>query len=1099
MKDALPVRVRFGAFELDLKAGELRLTTTAPEGESRIVLPDQPFRLLVMLVEREGTIVTREEIQKKFWPNDTIVEFDHSINVAIGKLRKALGDSADEPKYIDTVARRGYRLIVPVERPEAAADEPPNDEPSSDTGAAVEIKSDSTGLIGKKVSHYRVLQVIGCGGMGLVYKAEDLKLGRCVALKFLPDELALDPGALQRFEREAQTASSLNHPNICTIYEVEEHESNPFIVMELLEGETLRDRLARLAAARQVLALDQLLDFGVQICAGLQAAHDRGIIHRDIKPANLFLTASGQVKILDFGVAKLAAATEAAALSKDQSDSKANHAPVLPTSIAANDRSLTRTGAAMGTAGYMSPEQARGEKLDTRTDLFSLGLLLYEMATGQRAFSGETAAVFHNSIVNKTPVPPHELNSKLPLKLENIIGKALEKDRERRYQSAAEMRAELETVSANQPPLTRPWKLIASAAIILVAIAMVAGGLYWRLHGAIKFTGQDAIVLGDFANSTGEAVFDGTLKQALTIQLEQSPFLNVLSQKRVSDTLKLMNRQAGEKLTPEVAREVCLRTNSRAFLEGSIAAIGQVFLITEQAVDCHTGETVASVETQAQNRSDVLKALQDVGNQLRTKLGESLSSIEKFNQPLEQATTSSLEALQAYTLGVKTLHEKSSFDAIPYLQRSIALDSNFALAHASLRSAYYSRWDFTPAYRACTKAYELRDRVSQRERLLIEGVYYERVTGESEKALQSRTEMAQLYPNDYLAHDNLGGIYFQLGHYENALAEFQQAHRVSPDETRPLFSLTAAYIALGRWKEAKAAFDEIQARFPDQTEFLYRRYWLAFAQDDKVAMQEVAAKAVGTSSEKSLLYAQSRAEGYHGRLEKAQEFLRRAVDMSRRDTELETGARWRTDAALRDAEIGYPALARRKAAEALQLSDSKDIRIAAALAFTRAGDLAKGRELTQELNREFPRDTLLQDYWLPTIAAASETRQNNPTKALDLLSVALPYEMCELMVPIPNYYAAYLRGLAYLKLGQGENAAAEFQKIIDHPGIVWAGITGALARLGLARAYALEAAKEPAVRDKARAAYQNFLTLWKDADPDIPIYQQAKAEYARLR
>ena len=493
MKETLPVRVRFGAFDLDLKAGELRLTT-APEGESRIVLPDQPFRLLVMLVEREGTIVTREEIQKKFWPNDTIVEFDHSINVAIGKLRKALGDSADEPKYIETVARRGYRLMVPVERVEAAADEPPNDEPFSDTGAAVEIKSDSTGLIGKKVSHYRVLDIIGGGGMGVVYRAEDLKLGRRVALKFLPEELASDPVAMQRFEREAQTASSLNHPNICTIYEIEEHEGQPFLVMELLEGKTLRDRLA--SSADNSVELDELLDIAIQICEGLQAAHERGIIHRDIKPANIFLTDKGVCKILDFGLAKLVAAGEkeqAAAVQAGPDGfvsghdfSRADAAPpqILSGLQPAADSHLTRTGSAMGTAGYMSPEQVRGEKLDARTDVFSFGLVLYEMATGQRAFSGETAAIVQNAILNHTPALVRELNSTLPPKLVATIDKALEKDRERRYQSAAEMRDDLKGLhrgaeSAVQKPRRYARVLLFAATLVVIALLLFGWGRRW--------------------------------------------------------------------------------------------------------------------------------------------------------------------------------------------------------------------------------------------------------------------------------------------------------------------------------------------------------------------------------------------------------------------------------------------------------------------------------------------------------------------------------------------------------------------------------------------------------------------------------------------
>ncbi|MGA7380246.1 MAG: protein kinase, partial [Terriglobales bacterium] len=380
MKDAEPARVRFGAFELDLKAGELREAYGA-DPKVGIVLPQQPFRLLVMLVERNGEIATRDEIQKKLWPNNTVVEFENSINAAIAKLRKALRDPADKPEYIETIAKRGYRLMVPVKWAAPPGKQCSNGEvPGGNDGIAVV-------LTGKTVSHYRVLDIIGGGGMGVVYRAEDLKLGRRVALKFLPEEFGNDPRALERFSREARAASALDHPNICSVHEFGEHEGRPFIVMQLLEGQTLRDRLAA-AEDKKVLPLEELLDIGIQVSAGLQAAHEKGIVHRDIKPANILITNKGVAKILDFGLAKL--------LEGDEEDEVANRAGIPPAPEAAH---LTLTGVAMGTAGYMSPEQVRGDKLDARTDLFSLGLVLYEMATGQRAFSGQSAAILHDAIL----------------------------------------------------------------------------------------------------------------------------------------------------------------------------------------------------------------------------------------------------------------------------------------------------------------------------------------------------------------------------------------------------------------------------------------------------------------------------------------------------------------------------------------------------------------------------------------------------------------------------------------------------------------------------------------------------------------------------
>jgi serine/threonine protein kinase len=517
MNDTLPVRVRLGVFEVDLRAGELR------EGQQVLVLQEQPLRILCLLIERGGEILTRDEIRKKLWPNDTVVEFDHSINAAIKKLRRAFGDSAEQPKYIETIARRGYRLMVqatvvdetPPSPREVVSDTPDGGPPLP--SERVQVGS----LIGKKVSHYRVLSVIGGGGMGLVYSAEDLKLGRRVALKFLPEEVAWDPVALRRFEREARTASSLDHPNICTIYEVEEHEDQPFLVMPLLQGETLRDRLAAVAAGQKTLTVNELLDFGIQIADGLHSAHEKSIIHRDIKPANIFLTNTGQVKILDFGLAKLVESVkegdvENARLGSDCAITRG----MLP--IGTPDRALTRLSAAMGTASYMSPEQVRGEQLDPRTDLFSFGLVLFEMATGQRAFSGDTIEVVHENILKGTPLPIRNFRSSVPTKLERVIGKALEKDRERRYQTVQEMREDLEVVrGALRAPVVSLRVKIFIALLLSIAV-MLAAYHYWRSHGMVGFGGAEKIVLAEFTNSTGHSAFDGTMRQAPGMKVEQS-------------------------------------------------------------------------------------------------------------------------------------------------------------------------------------------------------------------------------------------------------------------------------------------------------------------------------------------------------------------------------------------------------------------------------------------------------------------------------------------------------------------------------------------------------------------------------------------------
>jgi serine/threonine protein kinase len=471
MQSAIPIRVQIGAFELHLKAGDLR------KGAQRIHLQGQPFQILLMLVERAGELVTREEIKRKLWPNDTVVEFDDSIHTAMKKLRQALGDAADNPKYVETVARRGYRLIVPVECLESTpADKPTGEEDlSSVDGVAARLQLAPAGLTGRTVSHYRVLDVIGGGGMGVVYKAEDLKLGRAVALKFLPEDLGSDPHALERFSREARAASSLDHPNICPIYEFGEHEGRPFMVMQLLEGQTLRDRLAD-TAGEGALPLEELLEIGIQVSYGLQAAHEKGIIHRDIKPANIFVTDKGVCKILDFGLVKL--------LEADQEDGGAE-AQDEPSNTVSRGKSasitltLTRTGMAMGTAGYMSPEQVRGERLDARTDLFSFGLILYEMTTGLRAFSGDTAAILKDAILNHTPRPVRELNPTAPPMLEQVINKALEKDRLQRYQHASEMQDDLDRLN----PRNKPRRSGVRQGLIVGAVTalLLAGVGLWRV------------------------------------------------------------------------------------------------------------------------------------------------------------------------------------------------------------------------------------------------------------------------------------------------------------------------------------------------------------------------------------------------------------------------------------------------------------------------------------------------------------------------------------------------------------------------------------------------------------------------------------------
>jgi serine/threonine protein kinase/tetratricopeptide (TPR) repeat protein len=897
MQHTQPVRVRVGVFEVDLSAGELR-TISGGGLAARIVLPQQPFQVLSMLLQRAGQVVSREEIQKKLWPNDTVVEFEHSIHAAIAKLRKAFGDSANEPSYIETIAKRGYRLIAPTEWLTDSSGPSPTIIAPSDNGTAA--RSPAGGLIGKKVSHYRVAKVIGVGGMGLVYEAEDLKLGRLVALKFLPEDLACDPAALQRFEREARAASSLDHPNICTIYEVEEHEGEPFIVMQLLRGETLRDRLATLQAAQQRFSISELLDIALQVCEGLIAAHANGVIHRDIKPANIFLSTNGPVKILDFGVAKLMEAGEPA--------EKAMTAAASPDTTSWFDGYVTETGSTMGTAGYMSPEQVRGEKLDGRTDLFSFGLVLYEMATGTRAFSGETAAAVKDAIQNHEPVPVRECNPSLPPKLESIVNRALEKDRDKRYQSATEMRADLLALTEenNQSAGTRghkdfPWKLVAAAVLVCV-LMMTAGFLYWRAHRAHKLTDRDTIVIADFENKTGDLVFDETLKQGLVVELEQSPFLTMVTPQRVNETLQEMKRQPDERLTPTVAREICQRTGSRAMVTGAILTMGSGYSIELKAVDCGLGNTIAQSQAQARDKNTVLEALSSASLKLRSQLGESLASVQKYSTPLEEATTPSLEALKAYSLASKTRLTKGGPASLPLYNRAIELDPNFAMAYAAT-SFVYGKED-QRSFKAARTAYELRSRVSKRERFYIEGGYY-LSTGELEKAAEVYEQWLEAYPRDFIPYANLTYATGLLGYYEKSVPKLLHAIQSGLTQWILYLNLASAYQSLNRLDQAELVYKEGEERKLGVDSLITVRYSLAFLKTDTAEMLHIAEDARGKRDiEETVLYMQADTEAWFGKVKSARELTSQALTLAQHNDGSGRGAAYRAEAGLREVECG---------------------------------------------------------------------------------------------------------------------------------------------------------------------------------------------------
>jgi serine/threonine protein kinase/Flp pilus assembly protein TadD len=985
---------------------------------------------------------------------------------------------------------------------------------------------------GRTISHYSILRKLGAGGMGEVYLAQDTTLSRKVAIKFLSQNSVGGEQARKRLVREAKAAAALDHPHICAVHEVGEEGGYSFIVMQYVEGETLASRIQR-----QPIEVREALDIAAQIADALAEAHSRRIIHRDVKPQNIMLTASGQVKVLDFGLARVV------------------REGALIESTAETESLLTVPGLVMGTVPYMSPEQVRGEELDARSDIFSFGAVLYEMLSGRNPFQGASVGATMSSILTKDPAPLARYASDVPDELQRVVRKALSKDKEGRYQTIKDLLIDLrelkqelefeaklerssepevrarsttperaesggrahaktapqETVRTGESFTTsttsssrivigeiRRHKLAVTLTLAALLIAAVAAYFYFQRRPVL--TDKDTILIADFVNTTGDPDFDGALKQALAVQLEQSPFLNIFSEERVRQTLRYMGRSPDGVVTKDVAREICQRQGLKAMLVGSISSLGSHYVVGLDAVNAQTADVIARQQVEADSKEQVLSVLGKATTTFREKLGESLSTIRKFDAPIEQVTTSSLEALKAFSLVREQRFRGGNFlEAIATLKRAIELDPKFARAYAETAVVYANLGQLELAAEYAERSYQLRERTNEREKMLITANYYVIVTGELEKTVETLKLWAQTYPRDAVPHQLLSVQYISSGQSNQPIEEARESIRLDPDYAPAYLALARGLIALDRFDEAKETLNQALMRKLDSPFYHRQLYLIAFVLGDSTSMKQHLDWLSGRPDEYQALNFQAQTAAFAGRLHESRLFSRRAVALAKQGSLLEEAATSAIQAALLQAVVGLSVPAKEDLAEALTLSRgsfTEGLRNTGStgrlsvgpMTLALSGEVGQAQSFAEEMARRNPKNTLTQAVWLPVNRAAIEFQRSHPDNAIELLKSASQYERGAGFSPI------YLRGQAYLRLKRGAEAAAEFQKILDHRGWDPTSYLYPLAHLGLARAAALTG-------DVAgsRKAYQDFFALWKDAEADLPILIEAKKEYADLK
>jgi serine/threonine protein kinase/Tfp pilus assembly protein PilF len=967
---------------------------------------------------------------------------------------------------------------------------------------------------GTKLGRYEIRSKIGAGGMGEVYLAEDTLLHRKVAIKFLTAEVAQNRERLGRFEQEAFTASALNHPNILTVFELGDADSVRFIATEYVDGETLRQRLKH-----SRLTVREALDIAIQVASALAAAHKAGVIHRDIKPENIMVRQDDSiVKVLDFGLAK---ASERLSADLDGDELEADTRAMINTS----------PGVVLGTAGYMSPEQARGLPVDERTDIWSLGVVLYEMVAGRLPFEGQTSSDVIAMILHKEPPALTRLSDEATERLDEIVAKALAKDREDRYQVAKDLLIDLRRlkqhldfeseVERTFAPESRSTSEVASSAqtasaqvqtaassaeyiiteikrhkkglaitagaVLILLLALAGYLLYARRSSAL--TDKDTILLADFLNTTGDAVFDGTLKQALAVQLGQSPFLSIFPDQGVRETLRYMGRSPDERVTRDIAREICERQGIKAMLIGSISNLGSHYVLTLEALNPRTGEAIAREQAEAESKEQVLKSLGQAASKLREKLGESLVSIQKFDAPVEQATTASLEALKAYSLGLEQHLSGRYLEAIPFYKRATELDPNFAIAYARLASVYSNTRQSDLANQAAHKAFELRDRASEREKFYIAENYYSLVTQEQEKDIETLELWKQTYPRDWVPYNNLAFRCLLAGQFEKTVANASESIRLNPNVAAGYSNLADGFIGLNRFDEATEVLRRALEQKLETTTLHWRLYQIAFIKGDTAAMKQQTDWAKGKPQEYFAWDWQTKSAEFNGQSGKAGELSRRSIELAERESK-EIAARFQAEHAAALALFDDCGRAKQDVATALTMSRARLVMLIGGRALALCGEAGSLQAVIDELSKGWPKDTLLNSVWLPLVKAQIELRHGNLTQAVQLLEATRRYETTYVSFFGPQYF----RGQAYLAQSKGKEATSEFQTILDHRGWAVSSPLYPLAHLGLARSAVLRGDAA-----QARKSYQDFFALWKDADADIPILIKAKKEYDQLK